>query len=102
MQAILAQTNHDVYATGVWYARSLVAAGIGSFRIELVDEPAEQVEPILGAYKDVLSGTQSPGIVWKWLDGLPSRFGNVEGVTAGSLDVKVERLPASMKPVGRR
>jgi hypothetical protein len=82
--------------------RNLAEAGVGSFRVELVDEPAEQVEPLLEAYRDVLRGTRSPGSAWKWLEGMPSRFGAVGGMTAGSLEVKAERLAASLKPVGRR
>lgn len=87
---------------GVWHVRDLAAAGVGSFRVELVDEPSEQVGPILEAYRGVLEGNRSPGSVWRWLSNLPSRFGNVEGVTAGSLEVKRERPAASLKPVARR
>ncbi|CAL8464366.1 g3901 [Coccomyxa elongata] len=88
--------------SGVWHARDLVAAGIGCFRVELVDEPAEQVEPILEAYRDVLSGERPPGSAWKWLGTLPARFGAVEGLTTGSLEVKGERTAASLKPVAWR
>lgn len=86
----------------MWHARDLVSAGIGCFRVELVDEPAEQVEPILEAYRDVLSGQRSPGSAWKWLGTLPARFGAVEGLTTGSLEVKGERTTASLKPVAWR
>ncbi|KAK9904967.1 hypothetical protein WJX75_006604 [Coccomyxa subellipsoidea] len=88
--------------SGLWHVQDLVAAGIGCFRVELVDEPAEQVEPILEAYRDVLLGQRSPGSAWKWLGTLPARFGAVEGLTTGSLEVKGERTAASLKPVAWR
>ena len=83
---------------GLWHLRALQAAGYGSFRIELVDEPAEQVGPLLGAYRDVMSGKKSLGEVWRWLETLATRWGAVEGVTAGSLEVKSERSVATLKP----
>jgi hypothetical protein len=99
---IAALSYGSLVRAGVWHVHNLAAAGIGSFRVELVDEPADQVEPILAAYRGVLSGSRSPGDAWRWLDSLPTKFGIVEGVTAGSLEVKAERLAASLKPVGSR
>jgi hypothetical protein len=80
----------------------MAAAGVGCFRVELVDEPAGQVAPILEAYRDVLAGHRSPGGVWKQLGVLESRFGAVEGISAGSLAVMPERMTASLKPVARQ
>lgn len=40
--------------SGVHLIPRMLAAGIGSFRVELVDEPASMVMPILQAYKDVM------------------------------------------------
>ena len=83
---------------GLWHLKALQAAGYGSFRIELVDEPAEQVRPLLEAYRDAMSGERSPGEVWRWLGSLATRWGAVEGITVGSLEVKSERLAATLKP----
>ena len=88
----------DCAFAGLWHLKQLQAAGYGSFRVELVDEPAEQVRPVLEAYRDVMSGKRSPGAVWRWLGSLASRWGAVEGVTAGSLEVKTERPAAVLKP----
>lgn len=87
---------HD--CAGLWHLSMLQAAGYGSFRVELVDEPAEQVQPILEAYRDAMTGERSVGSVWKWLGTLATRWGALEGVTAGSLEVKTERSVAVLKP----
>ncbi len=63
-----------------------------------MDEPAEQVAPLLEAYRDVMSGKKPLGEVWRWLGTLATRWGAVEGVTAGSLEVKSERSAAALKP----
>ena len=63
-----------------------------------MDEPAEQVAPLLEAYRDAMSGQRSPGDVWRWMGRLATRWGAVEGVTAGSLEVRVERSAAVLKP----
>ena len=87
---------------GVWHLPALAAAGVGCFRVELVDEPAGQVAAILEAYRDALAGARGPGSVWRELGGLESRFGAVEGLTPGSLAVHGERPAASLKPVAQR
>ena len=63
-----------------------------------MDEPAEQVAPLLEAYRDAMSGQRSPRDVWRWLGGLATRWGAVEGITAGSLEVRIERSAAVLKP----
>ncbi len=88
-----------MYASaGLCHLAQLQAAGCGSFRIELVDEPAEQVRPLLEAYRDAMSGQRPPGEVWRWLGTLATRWGSVQGVTAGSLEVRTERSAAGLKP----
>jgi hypothetical protein len=78
--------------------RNLVAAGYTTLRIELVDEPAEVVGPLLEGYRAVMLGRRSAGSLWKWLGQLPDANGNVHGVGAGSLEAHAERAVTSMKP----
>lgn len=46
---------------GVWHLPALAAAGVGCFRVELVDEPAGQVTQILEAYR---SAQRAASSVW--------------------------------------
>jgi hypothetical protein len=41
--------------TGLPFLPSLLAAGLGAFRVELVDEPAQHVGPLLEAYREALA-----------------------------------------------
>lgn len=47
------------------YLPGLVAAGVGAFRIELVDEPAEYVAPLLEGYRRALEACAAPGRGWR-------------------------------------
>jgi U32 family peptidase len=80
----------------------LSRAGFGTLRIELVDEPAEVVKPLLAKHRAALRGELAPGELWRWLAQLPDRQGRVQGVTAGSLRVRREREAASLRPSARR
>jgi hypothetical protein len=83
--------------SGVRYMPQLAASGIGTLRVELVDEPAELVAPLLLACYDVLHGRLKPGAAWRWLQGACAG-----GVSAGALEVKGERAAASLRPSARR
>jgi len=60
----------------------LQQSGVRRFRVELVRETAEDVARIVGAYRALLSGRQSPRDVWRAL-----RAEGGYGVVAGSLRV---------------
>jgi len=60
---------------------ALIARGVRHFRIELLDETAEQVAAILDAYRDLLAGRTTGREVWGRL-----RAANRVGVTRGTLE----------------
>jgi putative protease len=73
--------------SALWHLPELVRAGVRHLRVELVDEPAQFVGPLLGAYRDVLTGSRPPGDAWSWLGTLPDANGRAHGVSSGSLAV---------------
>jgi hypothetical protein len=93
-----------------------VAAGIGAFRVELVDTPAHFVAPLLEGYRSALAdacaaraGAAAAGggdeaeaarrrELWGWLQALPDANGRAHGVGPGSLEVKSEHSVHGMKP----
>lgn len=83
--------------SGMYYLPSLAASGFGTLRIELVNEPADFVRPLLETYLRVLQGRQKPREAWRWLQ--DSCEG---GVSSGSLEVKGERAATSLRPSARR
>lgn len=74
------------------------ASGYRLFRIELVDEPAEQVPGILETYGELLAGRRSAADAWRWLEGLTDANGRRHGVGSGSLEPRKERPVAALKP----
>ena len=82
----------------------LLAAGVRRFRIELVDEPAEAVAPLIDAYRSVAAetpgskeGKKRAAAVWKWLQTVPDANGNAQGVTLGSLRDAAEKDYTELK-----
>jgi putative protease len=59
----------------------LIAAGARAFRIELLDEPPDEIRAIVGLYSELLAGRASGGSVWRKL-----RAANRVGVTRGTLE----------------
>lgn len=104
--------------SGLHFLRPLVAAGFGVFRIELVDQPAQFVAPLLEGYRAALAdafidarvGAAAAGDdeaaeaearrrqLWAWLQALPDANGRAHGVGPGSLEVRSERGVQGMKP----
>jgi hypothetical protein len=68
-----------------------------SFRIELVDEPADSVKALLMSYYSVLHGQQSAKVVFKALQQIPDANGKVHGCVEGSLAIADEVPWHSMK-----
>lgn len=69
--------------SGAFFASDMLRAGITAFRVELVDEPAHVVGPLLQGYRDVLDGGRTPGDLWSWLRTLPDANGRAHGVSPG-------------------
>ena len=70
------------------------------YRIELVDEPAEYVEPILQHYSNALN--KKPGSIdtlSKFLESIPNKYNRQFSFTDGSLLPKEEIEWTKMKPV---
>ena len=67
--------------SGVEFAPELLAWGIRRFRIDFLSESPEEVQSVLENYRDVLSGTKTPEMVWRTLKLTPKL-----GVTRGQLD----------------
>ncbi|MGF1459618.1 MAG: U32 family peptidase [Leptolyngbyaceae cyanobacterium] len=72
---------NGVAQTGAEYAQRLIKAGARRFRVEFLDESAEQVAQTLADYQKLLSGQLSGAKLWKTLK-LESKL----GVTRGPLD----------------
>ncbi|KAL4437803.1 hypothetical protein ABPG77_005715 [Micractinium sp. CCAP 211/92] len=93
--------------SGLPFLPRFAAAGFGCFRVELVDEPADYVGPLLEGYRRALvaatdpaaaAGRQQAQELWRWMQGLPDANGRSHGVGLGSLEVTAERSAAAMKP----
>lgn len=61
--------------SGADFVPQLAAAGVGSLRVELVDEPAELVAPLLEGYRAVAAGERSARDLMEWMQGLPDSNG---------------------------
>ncbi len=80
----------------------LNSAGITQYRIEFVDEPANQVAPIVDGYLQTLDGRQTPAALTKRLNRVPDANNHPQGVGLGSLAVRVEmKRDAMKKPTAR-
>ena len=80
----------------------LSAAGVGRYRIELVDEPAHEVAGIVCAYRDALHGRITSQKLRERLEPVPDANGNVQGVGLGSLAVRAEMTRDAMKKPSAR
>ena len=79
------------------YAGGFLEAGIRHYRIELVDEPAEQVAPVFEGYRQLLGGALSHQALWKTLRHIPDANQHPQGVGTGSLAVRSEQSKVTMK-----
>lgn len=71
--------------SGATFVSQLQMSGFKSFRIELVDEPAHQVKPLLEGYHNLLNGKMTARDLWSELQFVPDANGNAQGVSSGSL-----------------
>jgi putative protease len=65
----------------------LMVAGVRHFRIELLDEPAAEIERVIRCYRDLLAGRVSAHEVWRMLQAV-----NRVGVTRGTLEARRDPL----------
>jgi collagenase-like PrtC family protease len=79
------------------YSDRLIKAGISHWRIELVDEPAEEVEKIVTGYHQLIDGTLDSKALWKTLDNITDANHIAQGVSLGSLAVRAEQTRSQMK-----
>ncbi|MBI2515790.1 MAG: U32 family peptidase [Opitutae bacterium] len=67
--------------TGAEFAQKLVALGARSFRIEFLNEPADELQRTVGRYRQLLRGEISGAELWREF-----KFINQLGVTRGQLE----------------
>jgi putative protease len=72
-----------VAQTGAGYFKELRAAGLRNFRVELLEENAEQTAAILSAYQNLLNGETEGADLWRSL-----RARAQLGVTTGTLEAR--------------
>ena len=60
---------------------ALVARGVRRFRVEFLDEPADEIGRVVRAYRDLLAGALTGREVWTLLNAA-----NRVGVTRGTLE----------------
>ena len=89
--------------SGAAYIDQFLKSGIKHYRIELVDEPGEFVEPLLSKYRDLIEkGPNAQENLLRFLDEVPNRYSRLQGFSAGSLEPIKERERGTLKPTARR
>ena len=66
---------------------ALLARGVRHFRVEFLEEPPEEIERVVGAYRDLLAGRLTGREVWTLL-----KAANRVGVTRGTLEERRDPL----------
>ncbi|KAL3912106.1 MAG: hypothetical protein SGILL_007017, partial [Bacillariaceae sp.] len=77
--------------SGVHSIKEWTAAGARHFRIELVDESAEDVRKMAEGYRAVLDGDEKPAELWETLFDIKDSNGRKGGVSFGSFRNRAER-----------
>jgi collagenase-like PrtC family protease len=77
--------------SGVHSVKEWVDAGVGTLRIELVDEGQNDTKRIVQGYLDVINGKVKPSVVWETLKDIRDSNGRAGGVSHGSLRNNSER-----------
>lgn len=77
--------------SGVHSLRDWSDAGVGTIRIELVDEDKDDVKKIVRGYLNVLTGEERASSVWESLKDIRDGNGRAGGVSHGSLRNGTER-----------
>jgi U32 family peptidase len=79
--------------TGAEFAQRLVALGARSFRIEFLNESGEELQHIVGRYRQLLRAEISGADLWREF-----KFVNQLGVTRGQLEAPPRTLPKKAAP----
>lgn len=83
--------------TALYSMNTFSQYNVGSYRIELVDQPPEIVADILEGYKNMIdTNTPPPGFA-DWMQTLPDANGRCHGTTSGSFLVTQEQTKKHMK-----
>lgn len=77
--------------SGIHSVKEWIEAGVGTLRIELVDEGQNDTKRIVEGYLDVMNGTVKPSVVWETLKDIRDSNGRAGGVSHGSLRNTSER-----------
>lgn len=72
-----------VAQTGAGYFAQLEAAGLRDFRVELLEESAEETAAVIAAYRELLDGGQNGAEMWRTLHAQSQL-----GVTRGTLEAR--------------
>ena len=72
-----------VAQTGAGYFAQLEAAGLRDFRVELLEESADETEKVIAAYCELLDGGQNGAGLWRTLHAQSQL-----GVTRGTLEAR--------------
>ncbi|EJK45233.1 hypothetical protein THAOC_36161 [Thalassiosira oceanica] len=89
-----AESQSGVYSMDEW-----ADAGVGSFRIELVDERGDDAVGVVSSYLAFLAGERQASDVWRALDAVPDSNGRAGGVGVGSLRNASERRSGSLSSI---
>jgi putative protease len=73
--------------SGAEVVPALIAAGVRQFRIEFLNEPADDVARVVRAYRDLLAGKTTGLEIWRQLGAM-----NRVGVTRGTLETRRDPL----------
>lgn len=90
----MAESQSGVYSIQDW-----LQAGVGSLRIELVDESGEDAVSIVEAYLRFMSEDFGANDVWNMLEGVRDSNGRMGGVGVGSLRNSLERRSGEISNV---
>ncbi|KAG7353353.1 collagenase-like protease [Nitzschia inconspicua] len=77
--------------SGAHSLKEWMDAGANHFRIELVDESAEDAQKVVLGYLAVLEGKQKVGVLWETLSQVEDSNGRMGGVSIGSFRNAAER-----------
>jgi hypothetical protein len=88
--------------TAAPYLGDLLSAGVRSFRVELVDELASSVVPLVERYAAALAGELSADSLQEHLATITDANGKMHGATLGSLKSRRKWTPARMSEATRK
>jgi hypothetical protein len=88
--------------TAAPYLDDMLSAGIRAFRVELIDESASSVVPLVEKYAAALVGGLNPDVLQEHLSKITDANGTAHGVTLGSLESRRKWTPSRMSEATRK